>query len=139
MRRVVYGLVLAAAACGGSSFDSTVQAKLMQAVQTKPQRIDMGEYVTSEWDRVCVLTAGTTRQQFEQVLGSEWPDFKAPDAEHVTLVFVNDGRVAESTKLERRRGDFAAAGSSYCLPRDSAVFHVTNTEAAEYRPIAPLR
>lgn len=139
MKRLVIGVPLIAVACGGSSFDSTVQAKLLQAVQTNPQRIDLREYVPSGWSRVCVLTPGTTREEFEQVFGNEWRAFEAPDAEHVTLVFATNGDVAESTELERRRGDFAAAGTSYCLPRDSAVFHVADTQVTEFRPVVPLR
>jgi len=139
MKRSALAFILVLAGCGGASFDSTVQAKLLQAVQTSPHRIDLAEYVPSDWQRVCVLTAATSRQSFEQLIGAEWSGFEAPDAEHVTLVFMRNGVIAEATELERRRGDFAAAGGSYCLPRDSAVFRVADTQAAEYRPVVPLR
>lgn len=130
--------LIGVAACG-SSFDATVRSKLMQAVQTNPQRIDLKEYVTSPWDRVCVVTAGTQREEFERISGAQWPKFAAPDTAHVTLVFTRDAKAAEATELERRRGDFAAAGRSYCVARDSAVFRVTDTEPTDYRPIELLR
>ena len=134
-------LLLLLAACGPDPGEFT-NAKLIQAIQTNPARIDLGEYVTGEWDRACFFQAGTPADSIQSVMGFSWPQATsigiASSTQHNLLVFAKGTQVHQAVMFERARGDFAVHNPAYCVPKRAAVFNVTNPEATTFRALAPI-
>ena len=127
--------------CGPDAAEFT-RAKLMQAVQTNPQRVDVRTYVRSDWSRMCVFRGPLPADSVQNVLGFGWADAAASGIERsgpeILLVFTRDSRVLHSVRYDRRHGDFSARSPAFCLPRDRAVFRVTNPEVTAFRMLVPL-
>ena len=142
MIRSRYALVafVVTAACGPDAGEFT-RAKLMQAVQTSPNRLDLRTYVAGDWERVCFFLGPMPAAAIQTQLGFAWPGANTSGIENSReeslAVFTRDERVVHSVLLERIRGDFNTVSPAYCLSRDSAVFRVSNPEATEYRALVP--
>lgn len=128
--------------CGGPDPADFTRAKLQQAIQTRPQRINLAEYVTGTWDRVCFFAPYSSHVIISTILGFAWPEamdtgIQTSDA-HTLLVFTNGMEVAQAVMFERTRGDFSKL-SLNCWKRDSAVFRVTTPNQTYYREIGPVQ
>src|SRR5262249_19024527 len=138
---LVFLMLVSAAACGPDAGEFT-RAKLMQAVQTSPNRLDLRQYVKGDWDRVCFFMGPISARTVQATLGFAWPDAldtgieKAP--QQTLAVFAEGYQVVHSVMLDRYRGDFNARSPAYCVRRDSAVFRVTNPEATAFRALVPI-
>jgi hypothetical protein len=137
--RVAAFFVLMAAACGPDPADFT-RAKLQQAIQTRPQRIPLAEYVTGTWDRVCFFAPYMQSEFIATTLGFAWPEALDTGIEkgdtHTLLVFTNGQTVAQHVMFERTRGDFSKL-SPRCFKRNDAVFRVTTPDRTYYRELGP--
>jgi hypothetical protein len=126
--------------CGPDAGEFT-RAKLMQAVQTSPNRLDLREYVQGDWERVCFFRGPTPATVVQSQIGFAWPDAMDSGIEesrqHALVVFTKGYDVVHSVMLDRYRGDFTAHLPTYCVPRDSAVFRVMNPEATAFRALVP--
>jgi hypothetical protein len=134
---------LAALAACGPSRGEMLEGEFAQAIHTTPGRIDLARLFPAEWDRVCVLTPYTGRPEAERLLGFRWGGFERSGIEasegHTLLLFLRGREVAADVLFERRDGDFAAPGRSYCLPRARAVFRAEAPErGAEWRKVVPV-
>ena len=128
---LLIGLTLITACTRPEKF---IEAKLLQAIQTNPQRIDMAEYVPAAWDRMCVLRPGAPD---EDVSGLESITGLRGDAtdDQIVLLYVDGPKVMAAVNWSRSRGDFLGRPGSYCVERENAVYQVTDASIAEYRPI----
>jgi hypothetical protein len=127
--------------CGPDAGEFT-RAKLMQAVQTSPNRLDLREYVQGDWERVCFFRGPMPATAVQSQIGFAWPDAMDSGIEqsrqHALVVFTKGYDVVHSVMLDRYRGDFTAYQPAYCLMRDSAVFRVMNPEATAFRALVRL-
>jgi hypothetical protein len=134
-------LLVGAAACGPDAGEFT-RAKLMQAVQTSPNRLDLREYVKGDWDRVCFFMGPMSARTVQATLGFAWPDALDTGIEkarqETLAVFTKGYDVVHSVMLDRYRGDFNANAPSYCVAKNNAVFRVTNPQATAFRALVPL-
>lgn len=133
-------LLAIVAACGPDAGEFT-RAKLMQAVQTSPNRLDLRQYVKGDWERVCFFMGPISATTIQTQLGFAWPhvlDTGIDKSRQETLaVFTKGYDVVHSVMLDRYRGDFNANSPAYCVGRDSAVFRVTNPGATAFRKLVP--
>jgi hypothetical protein len=132
--------VLSLLGCGPDA-DQFTRAKLMQAVQTSPNRLDLREYVQGDWERVCFFRGPMPATTVQSQIGFAWPDAMDSGIEqsrqHALVVFTKGYDVVHSVMLDRYRGDFTAHMPAYCVSRDSAVFRVMNPEATAFRALVP--
>ncbi len=118
------------AACGPSRA-RMLEGEIAQAVQTSG-RVDLARLYPADWDLVCVLVPGTTREQARAVLGFDYAaaPYLASRSDAAGLLFVHVKKVVTAVRYPRSDGDFAAPGRDYCLPRPSAVFVVRSSPRA---------
>jgi hypothetical protein len=132
--------VLGVVACGPEAGEFT-KAKLMQAVQTSPNRLDLREYVQGDWERVCFFRGPMPATAVQSQLGFAWPDVLDTgidkSKQDALVVFTKGFDVVHSVMLDRYRGDFTALQYAYCVPRDSAVFKVLNPDKTAFRALVP--
>jgi hypothetical protein len=132
--------VLSVLACGPDAGEFT-KAKLMQAVQTSPNRLDLREYVQGDWERVCFFRGPMPATVVQTQLGFAWPEVMDSGIEEsrqdALVVFTKGYDVVHSVMLDRYRGDFTASMPAYCVQRDSAVFRVLNPDATAFRALVP--
>jgi hypothetical protein len=105
--------------------------------------VDVRTYVTSDWDRMCVFRGPASPDTVQRVLGFRWDTAESGAIEQpgqeILLVFARESRVLHWAHYDPRHGDFSARSPAFCVPRDSAVFRVTNPEVAAYRKLVPRR
>jgi hypothetical protein len=141
MRTLFRALVVAAVSsgCGGErSVNKSIAASVAKGPGT---RLVIAEHTTFAWDKVCILGPYTPDDSVDSLTGIQGAAGQAhgireTDAIDV-LMFISEGRVAESVAHSRREGDFGSEVVGKCYSREQARFLVRVPPAGNSGNIGP--
>src|SRR5688572_28690269 len=104
-------------------------------------RLVLAEHTRFGWDKVCVIGPYTSDEQLASLTGIQGAaghahGIQSSDAMHV-LMFISEGRIAESVPHPRNRGDFGPEVTDRCYTRAQANFLVRVPPSDSWGNIGP--